>query len=33
VLCGYFSRFPDLKREWRVERSEPEPNAEILHLE
>jgi ketosteroid isomerase-like protein len=27
VLRGYFSTFPDLKLEWRVEKSEPEPDA------
>ncbi|HLL82277.1 MAG TPA: nuclear transport factor 2 family protein [Longimicrobium sp.] len=27
VLNGYFSRFPDMKLEWRIERSQPEPDS------
>jgi ketosteroid isomerase-like protein len=27
VLRNYFSQFPDLKLEWRVEKSEPEPDG------
>lgn len=27
VLRNYFSRFPDLKLEWRVEKREPEPDG------
>jgi ketosteroid isomerase-like protein len=27
VMRGYFSRFPDLKLEWKVEKAEPEPDS------
>jgi ketosteroid isomerase-like protein len=30
VMRGYFSRLPDLKLEWRVEKAEPEPSSQAV---